>query len=143
MGVNRFQREEEEDIDILVVDNEAVLKSQVRRGFGTRARRVGMAAACDRAIVKRLEDNRGIGADQATCSRRPSTAARARASVGEISMALEGVYGRHQAEVRSISGVYSAHVRGRFRVNSCIKLTRPDRRGIRRTRGQAVRGSWL
>jgi len=103
VGVNRFRPEEESDIDILVVDNAAVRKNQIARL--KRVRQDRDHRVCRKALA-RLKN-----AAQENKRNLLSTvidAARARASVGEISEALEQVYGRHRAEIRSVGGVYSA-----------------------------------
>ncbi len=107
VGVNRFQRETEDPIDILVVDNEAVLQSQVARLERVRTERDPQVwqSAID-ALRHAAESGEGNLLEVAL------DAARARATVGEISDTLEQVYGRHQAEVRSIAGVYSAQYEG-------------------------------
>ncbi len=102
IGVNRYRRDEEEDVDILVVDNQAVLKSQVARLKSVRAERD--EEACQGALTALVE-----ATQQGNLLSAAVEAARARATVGEISSALEGVFGRHMVEVRPISGVYSAY----------------------------------
>ncbi len=106
VGVNRFRRDEEEQVDILVVDNDAVLKSQLARLEAVRSGRDEVA--CQNALealskAAATEDNLLAGAVDA---------ARARATVGEISFALEREFGRHRAEIRSIAGVYGSLYEG-------------------------------
>ena len=102
VGVNKFQLEKEAEIDILDVDNVAVKESQVARLENIRSTRD--QAACD-AALKALED--GAKADGNLLALAVD-AARARATVGEISDAMERVFGRHRAEVKTLSGVYGA-----------------------------------
>tara|TARA_B100000676_G_scaffold303057_1_gene352992 strand:- start:2675 stop:4831 length:2157 start_codon:yes stop_codon:yes gene_type:complete len=107
VGVNQYQPEIEEEIDILNIDNTAVRESQVKRLQAVRARRDN--AACEQALAaltSAARDGSGNLLELAV------VAARARATVGEISDALEEVYGRHRAEVRSIAGVYGAAYEG-------------------------------
>ena len=107
VGVNQYQPEIEEEIDILNIDNTAVRESQVKRLQAMRARRDN--AACEQALAaltSAARDGSGNLLELAV------VAARARATVGEISDALEEVYGRHRAEVRSIAGVYGAAYEG-------------------------------
>lgn len=103
VGVNRYQLEKEAAIDILEVDNTKVRDSQILRlkamKAGRNQQRVDELLAKLEAAARSGEDN--LLAIAIEC-------ARERASLGEISMALEKVYGRHQATIRSISGVYSA-----------------------------------
>ena len=103
VGVNKFRLEEEAPIDILEVDNSAVRQSQVERLAQLRAARDNTAVqAALNALTASAENGSGNLLELAV------DAARARASLGEISDALEAVWGRHKAVVRSIAGVYSA-----------------------------------
>lgn len=107
VGVNQYQPEIEEEIDILNIDNTAVREAQVKRLQAVRAGRDN--AACEQALAaltSAARDGSGNLLELAV------VAARARATVGEISDALEEVYGRHRAEVRSIAGVYGAAYEG-------------------------------
>jgi len=107
VGVNRYRKDTEDPIDILDVDNVAVRASQIERL--TRIRRTRDAAACEAALA---------GLEQAATSGHGNLlalavdAARARATVGEISMAMEKAFGRHRAEVQTLSGVYGAAYEG-------------------------------
>src|SRR5690606_18005356 len=102
VGVNKYQAPGAEgEIELLEVDNAAVREAQVRRIAEVKAAR--NAQAVERALAALEEvarSGRGNLLDAAV------EAARARATVGEISMALEKVFGRHQPETRAISGVY-------------------------------------
>lgn len=107
VGVNRYQLAEEEPIDIRVVDNVAVRAQQIQRLQQVRAERD--EAQCQQALnelTTLAEKKRGNLLEVAI------KAARARASVGEITEALEQVYHRYQATITSISGVYSAMYAG-------------------------------
>ncbi|MEM7686566.1 MAG: methylmalonyl-CoA mutase, partial [Pseudomonadota bacterium] len=106
VGVNKFKLTEEAEIDILDVDNVAVKEAQVARL--TQIRSTRDQAACD-AALKALED--GAKADGNLLALAVD-AARARATVGEISDAMEGVFGRHRADVKTLSGVYGAAYAG-------------------------------
>ena len=107
VGVNRFQPEHEDEIDILVVDNHAVRESQIKRLTGVRLRRDGAAVSLALDALSRAAES-----DSENLLEAAVKAARARASVGEISDALEKVYGRHRAEIRSVGGVYSRAYEG-------------------------------
>jgi len=107
VGVNRYPREDEPEIDILAIDNSAVREAQLRRLQQVRDRRD--AAAC-RAALEAL--TRAAEAGSGNLLELAVAAARARASVGEISDALEKTYGRHRAVVQSISGVYGSAYEG-------------------------------
>ncbi|MDF1853963.1 methylmalonyl-CoA mutase [Pseudooceanicola sp.] len=106
VGVNKYRKDKEDPIDILDVDNVAVRKSQIERLDRIRASRD--QAACDAALAE-LERRASEGGNilQAAVE-----AARARASVGEISMAMEKVFGRHRAEVKTLAGVYGKAYEG-------------------------------
>ncbi|MDJ0653113.1 MAG: methylmalonyl-CoA mutase [Xanthomonadales bacterium] len=103
VGVNKFQRDDEPDIDVLDIDNTAVRESQIERLTRVRAERDETACqvALD-ALTAAAENETGNLLDLAL------DAARTRASVGEISGALEKIYGRHTAVTQSISGVYGS-----------------------------------
>jgi len=106
VGVNKYRAESETPVDILNIDNAAVRESQVARL--KRIRETRDATACD-AALKALEDAaRGSGNLLAAAVE----AAAARATVGEISDAMERVFGRHRAEVRTLAGVYGAAYAG-------------------------------
>jgi methylmalonyl-CoA mutase len=103
VGVNRYRLSKEAPIDILEVDNSAVRVSQVKRLEQLRAGRDDAAVQATLAALTHAAES-GEGNLLALAI----DAARARASLGEISDAMEKVYGRHQAVIRSISGVYSS-----------------------------------
>jgi methylmalonyl-CoA mutase len=107
VGVNKFQLKEEDAIDIREIDNDAVRESQVTRLNKIRASRD--EAKCVAALKALGEAARNGTGNLLTLA---IEATRARATVGEISSALEGVYGRYQATVRSISGVYAGEWEG-------------------------------
>jgi len=103
VGVNRYRLEEEPPVDILNIDNTAVREAQVRRLQAVRAERD--TRACDEALAALTRAAREASGNLLQLA---IDAARARASVGEISEALERVYGRYQAQTHSIAGVYGA-----------------------------------
>ena len=107
VGVNKFRLAKEDPIDILDVDNVAVREAQVRRLERIRAGRD--TAACDKALAN-LETAAASG--EGNLLELAVEAARARATVGEISMAMEKVFGRHRAEVKTLAGVYGAAYEG-------------------------------
>ncbi|WP_322891430.1 MULTISPECIES: methylmalonyl-CoA mutase [unclassified Yoonia] len=106
VGVNKYRKDNEDPIDILDIDNEAVRLSQIARIERTKAARD--ATACDAALAE-LTRRAGEGGNLLEAA---VTAARARATVGEISMAMEKVFGRHRAEVKTLAGVYGAAYEG-------------------------------
>jgi methylmalonyl-CoA mutase len=107
VGVNKFRLKKEPEIDVREIDNSAVREAQVARLAKIRASRDG--AVCDRALAA-LEDAARTGAGNLL--ELAVEAARARASVGEISDAMERAFGRHKAEVRTLAGVYGAAYEG-------------------------------
>jgi len=103
VGVNKYQLDEEPPIDILEIDNTAVREGQIQRLNRIRGNRD--TAICNKALdalTRAAEDESGNLLELAV------EAARARATVGEISDALEKVYGRHRATTRSIAGVFGS-----------------------------------
>jgi methylmalonyl-CoA mutase len=106
VGVNKYRPTTTDQIDILDVDNVKVREGQVARLEKIRATRD--TAACEAALVA-LERAAREGGNLLEAA---VTAARARASVGEISMAMEKVFGRHRAEVKTLAGVYGAAYEG-------------------------------
>ncbi|WP_428623616.1 methylmalonyl-CoA mutase, partial [Sedimenticola sp.] len=107
VGVNKYQLAQEPEIDVLDIDNTAVREAQVARLQTIRANRDAAAhqAALD-ALTAAAQDGSGNLLALAV------DAARARATVGEISDALESVYNRHKAITRSVSGVYGSAYEG-------------------------------
>jgi methylmalonyl-CoA mutase len=103
VGVNKYQLSEEPAVDILAIDNTAVREAQIRRIKEVRNNRV--EADCSEALDALT---RAAQEDSGNLLALAVEAARARATVGEISAALETVYGRHRAVTHSISGVYGS-----------------------------------
>jgi methylmalonyl-CoA mutase len=111
VGVNRYQPAIDEPIEVLKVDNSAVRAAQLAKLERLRAERddtaVTAALNAITAAAQGIADGtRGDGLDQNLLALAVD-AARARATVGEISEAMEQVFGRHRAVIRTISGVYS------------------------------------
>ncbi|WP_282127835.1 methylmalonyl-CoA mutase [Roseobacter litoralis] len=106
VGVNKYRRDKEDLIDILDIDNAAVRQSQIARLEKVREARD--SAACDAA----LEELSRRAAEGGNLLEAAVEAARARATVGEISMAMEKIFGRHRAEVKTLAGVYGAAYEG-------------------------------
>lgn len=103
VGVNRYQLEKEDAIDILEVDNTKVRESQLER---LRVLRETRNPERVKAALEKLAEAARSG--QGNLLEIAVECARERASLGEISQAMEASFGRHQATIRSISGVYSA-----------------------------------
>jgi len=107
VGVNKYVAEEDDPVEILDIDNTAVREQQVQRLETIRSGRD--AAACSAALdalTAAAKDGSGNLLDLAV------KATRARATVGEISDALEKVYTRHRAVIRSVTGVYGSAYEG-------------------------------
>jgi methylmalonyl-CoA mutase len=105
IGVNKYQPTDEAPIDVLKVDNSAVMQMQLDKLRRLKAERDSVALKEALDALTRAAD-RGNGNLLALAI----DAARAKATVGEISMALEKVYGRHRAEIKAITGVYKREV---------------------------------
>ncbi|MBP2704060.1 methylmalonyl-CoA mutase [Microbispora sp. RL4-1S] len=104
IGVNRYRPETEEPIEVLKVDNTAVRRQQIDKLRRLREERSAPAVAqALEALTKGAEAGDNL-------LELAVNAARAKATVGEISGALEQVFGRHSAQIRTISGVYRAEV---------------------------------
>jgi methylmalonyl-CoA mutase len=104
VGVNKYRPEELTHVDVLDVDNSRVRDAQLRRLAQVRTERDPKALeAALTALTAAARSGEGNLLALAI------EASKARATVGEISDALEAVYGRHRAEISSISGVYGAH----------------------------------
>jgi methylmalonyl-CoA mutase len=106
VGVNNYRKDKEDPIDIRDIDNGAVREAQVARLASVRASRDEVRCQAALAEITRRAGEGGNLLEAAV------EAARARATVGEISMAMEKVFGRHRAEVKTLAGVYGAAYEG-------------------------------
>jgi methylmalonyl-CoA mutase len=106
VGVNKYRLEKEAPIETLEVDNTAVRESQIRRLHQLKSNR-------NQADVDRILDaiTHSCATGEGNLLELSVEAAKARATLGEISYACEKVFGRYKAVIRSISGVYSAESR--------------------------------
>ncbi|MFC6154388.1 methylmalonyl-CoA mutase [Nocardioides yefusunii] len=127
IGVNTFRLADEDPLDVLKVDNDEVYRAQVAKLERLRAERnqdevdtalAALTASAERGAV-------GGGSLEGNLLAMAVDAARAKATVGEISDALEKVYGRHQATIRTISGVYrdTAAEAGDEKLEAVLKAT--------------------
>lgn len=118
IGVNKYRPEHEEPLEILDIDNTAVREAQIERLKKLRAERNedDVRRTLD-AITKAAETGEGNLLALAI------DAARARATLGEISMAYEKVVGRHRAVIRSISGVYRSEFGERGDIEEVRRMT--------------------
>ena len=104
VGVNRFRPAEEDPLEVLRVDNTAVRAAQIEKLKRLRAER---DEAATRAALARLTEGARGTANLLALS---IEAARAKATVGEISLALEAAFGRYRADPKVISGVYRQEI---------------------------------
>ncbi len=102
VGVNAYAASEEPEIPVLAIDNDAVRQAQVKRLEELKRER---DAGAVRAALTKLER---CGAGEGNLLECAVEAARKRATLGEISLTLENVWGRYEATTRTIAGVYSA-----------------------------------
>jgi methylmalonyl-CoA mutase len=117
VGVNRYRLDKEDALDILEVDNTAVRVAQLERLRKLREiRDETKVNATLQAITHAAETGTGNLLELAV------EAAKARASLGEISQAMEKVFGRHQAVIRAISGVYSSEYRSEAAINEVRQM---------------------
>ena len=103
VGVNKYKLGKEDLVDVLMIDNDKVRESQVARLNDIKAKRdTKKVEAALEALTKAAEENNGNLLELAV------NAMRLRATVGEVSDALEKVYGRHRADTQKVTGVYAA-----------------------------------
>ncbi|MBY4893160.1 methylmalonyl-CoA mutase [Rhodobacteraceae bacterium N5(2021)] len=106
VGVNKYRKDAEDPIDIRDIDNDAVREAQVARLKSIRDSR-------DESVCKAaLEELTRCAREGGNLLAAAVEAARARATVGEISMAMENEFGRHRAEVKTLAGVYGSAYEG-------------------------------
>jgi len=103
VGVNKYRLDEEAPIDTLMIDNHAVRDGQIRRLETLRAHRDDVAV---RAALAAL--TRSASSAEGNLLALSIEAVRLRATVGEVSDALEAAWGRHRADTQKVSGVYAA-----------------------------------
>lgn len=115
IGVNKYRVDEDQQIEVLKVDNSRVRAEQLAKLDELRASRDQAAVAAALAELTRAAAAQGRAGEDGLGNNLLAlaiNAARAKATVGEISDALEQVYGRHRAEIRTIAGVYRDEVEG-------------------------------
>ncbi|WP_371932506.1 methylmalonyl-CoA mutase [Pararhizobium sp. IMCC21322] len=119
VGVNKYRPESDPPIDVLKVDNKSVRDQQLEKLKRLRGNR--NETATQAALGKLAADAAGTGNLLAACIE----AARARATVGEMSDAMEKTFGRHRADVKTISGVYRQEVGNmNEQVRTVLEMTR-------------------
>ncbi len=116
IGVNKYPLEEEDALHILEVDNDAVRKQQIERLIRVRFNRDDHVVQStlknlEVAARKKMASNENASEPAKNLLALAVEAARARASLGEISATLESVFGRHTANIQSVSGVYAKEIK--------------------------------
>jgi len=106
IGVNKFRPDNEDMLDVLKIDNSAVRAEQVDKLRRLRGERDEVATRAALSALTAAAGTKAPGLEH-NLLKLAIDAARAKATVGEISDALEAAYGRHEATIRTISGVYS------------------------------------
>ena len=122
IGVNKYQVDEDHEIEVLKVENSRVRAEQIDKLAQLRADRdesAVLAALDDLTRAADAHGGDGLGNNLLALA---INAARAKATVGEISDALEKVYGRHQAEIRTLAGVYRDAVGKASNISSATEL---------------------
>jgi methylmalonyl-CoA mutase len=118
VGVNKFKVQDQPDFEILEVDNSAVRKEQVERLEQLRRDRN------EKEVIEALEDITACaGTGKGNLLELAVIAARRRATLGEISEAMEKVFGRYKATIKSISGVYSGEMKDQQDFEEVRKLS--------------------
>jgi methylmalonyl-CoA mutase len=135
VGVNKYRAPREPELDVLDIDNDAVRQAQIERLEAIRARRD--AAGVERALARLAQVARS---GEGNLLEAAVEAARLRATVGEISEALEKVFTRYRADVRSVSGVYRGVYEGDEEFDAVLREVQEfSRREGRRPRMLAVK----
>jgi methylmalonyl-CoA mutase len=121
IGVNKYQVEEDQQVEVLKVENSRVRAEQIEKLQRLRAERD--SAEVERALAELTRAAASSdGGMENNLLALAVNAARAKATVGEISDALEKVYGRHQAEIRTLSGVYRDEAGRVTNISKAIEL---------------------
>lgn len=107
VGVNKYQPDSATDIELLDIDNQAVREAQLRRLNDVKANRDQEKVAATLRALTEAAMNPTVGSNLLALA---VEAARQRATLGEISDAMEKAFGRHKATIRAVSGIYSAEV---------------------------------
>ncbi len=119
VGVNAYESTHEEEIDVLEIDNNKVRLEQIERLKTIKSSRNNKAVTqALNAITKCAESGDGNLLSLAI------EAAKQRATLGEISMAMEKIFGRYQAKIRTISGIYSSELMNDDNYNKALELSK-------------------
>jgi methylmalonyl-CoA mutase len=134
IGVNKYQPAEDEPVDVLKIDNSAVRRMQFDKLARLRAERDPDAL---RAALEAL--TRAAGGGNGNLLALAVEAARAKATVGEISAALEKVFGRHHAEIKAITGVYKREVGKGGKMTGAVESVREAIKAFEAAEGRRPR----
>ncbi|NKI30757.1 methylmalonyl-CoA mutase [Croceivirga thetidis] len=122
VGVNKYQLDDEDELQILEVDNQAVRKQQISRLNKIKAERDQNLVTSTLTKISE-EANKKVDGRGKNLLAQCVEAARARATLGEISDALEAAFGRHKAEIKSFTGVYAREVKKDPSFEKALKLS--------------------
>src|SRR4029079_4242675 len=125
IGVNKYQGDEDHEIEVHKVENSRVRAEQIAKLQQLRAGRDETVVAAALKELSRAAAAEGVAGEQGLGNNLLALAidaARAKATVGEISDALEKVWGRHQAEIRTLAGVYRGEVGKVSNIGSAMEL---------------------
>jgi methylmalonyl-CoA mutase len=111
VGVNKYQLEDEDDLQILEVDNQKVRQQQLEGIAKVKAERNTEKVKSALAAIERAAQQKMNGEGSKNLLALAITAAKERATLGEISDAMEKAFGRHKAQIQSVSGVYSKEIK--------------------------------
>ncbi|GHM98572.1 hypothetical protein WSM22_00620 [Cytophagales bacterium WSM2-2] len=117
IGVNKYLTDEKPDFEILEVDNAAVRKEQIERLEKLKTERDNVATQNALKTIEEAATGKGNLLEAAI------VAARQRATLGEISMAMEKVFGRYKASIQAVSGVYSGAMKNKKELEEVQKLS--------------------
>jgi methylmalonyl-CoA mutase len=116
IGTNRFQVQSEQSFDVLEIDNETVRKGQIDRLKSIRSSRN------EDEVQKALDALKNGASENENLLDLAVDAASKRATLGEISYALEEVFGRFKADIKSVSGVYASTMKDNVEIKEVIEL---------------------
>ncbi|MEM8928765.1 MAG: methylmalonyl-CoA mutase [Bacteroidota bacterium] len=111
VGVNKYVLEDEDDLQILEVDNQKVRQQQVEGIAKLRAERDSEKVKSALSVLEKAAKQKMLQGSSENLLALAITAAKERATLGEISDAMERAFGRHKAQIQSVSGVYSKEIK--------------------------------
>ncbi|MEM7549066.1 MAG: methylmalonyl-CoA mutase [Bacteroidota bacterium] len=117
VGVNKYKATDTTEVEVREVDNSAVRESQLKRLKEVKEKRN------DQEVEKALKKLKEAAESEGNLLEKAIDAARVRATLGEISLAMEEVFGRHKATINSISGVYSKESANNNQFKEALKLS--------------------